>query len=213
MTPEELAFARAARGFMPDDEGQALYRAGLAAASRVGGPLVEIGTYCGKSSLYLGPAARAAGTVVMTIDHHRGSEELQVGWDHHDPDVVDPVTGRMDSLPFARRAVEDAGLERHVILVVGESTAVAAVWPGTAAMVFIDGGHGEKVAWADYRSWSPKVAAGGCLAIHDVFADPSAGGRPPWEMYRAALDSGRFVEDGEHGCGSLRVLWKVGEPA
>src|SRR3712207_4626134 len=106
---------------MPEDEGMALYEAGLAAARSGLGPLLEVGTYCGKSSVYLGAAARTGGTVLFTIDRHRGSEENQSGWQHHDRDVVDERTGRMDTLPFFRRTIEDAVLEDAVICVVGSS--------------------------------------------------------------------------------------------
>jgi predicted O-methyltransferase YrrM len=198
--------ARAAKGFMPDEEGLALYRAGLQAAKSGLGPLLEVGTYCGKSAIYLGAAAKEGGTILFTVDHHRGSEENQPGWPHHDPTLVDPRTGRMDTLPLARRAVEDAGLEESVVLVVGESAVVAGMWSTPLALLFIDGGHAVEVEWADYRSWTPKVAAGGWLAIHDVFADPAEGGRPPYEIYCAALESGQWTEDRSAGCGSLRVL-------
>jgi hypothetical protein len=204
-----LAHARAVKGFMPDDEGLALYKTGVVAGRTALGPLVEIGTYCGKSAMYLGAAAQATTSVLMSVDHHRGSEENQAGWEHHDSTLVDRVSGRMDTLPLARRAVEDAGLENHVVLVVGESTRVAAVWSTPLALLFIDGGHGSAVAWADYRAWTPKVAPGGYLAIHDVFPDPRDGGRPPYELYCAAIESGEWVEDGL-GCGSLRVLRRTG---
>jgi MMP 1-O-methyltransferase len=201
-----IACARSVRGFMPDDEGMALYRAGLLAAGSGLGPLLEVGTYCGKSAVYLGAAAREVGAVLVTVDHHRGSEENQAGWEHHDDAVVDPRTGRMDTLPFARASIEAAGLEDHVILVVGGSTTVASAWSTPLALLFIDGGHGEQVAWADYRAWAPKVAAGGWMAIHDVFPDPADGGRPPYELYCDALSSGAWTEAEALGCGSLRVL-------
>jgi predicted O-methyltransferase YrrM len=204
-----LAQARAAKGFMPDDEGLALYRAGLTAASTGLGPLLEVGTYCAKSAVYLGAAARRQGTVLFTVDHHRGSEENQTGWAHHDPSVVDASTGRMDTLPWARRTLEGAGLEDDVVLVVGRSATVAAHWRTPLALVFIDGGHGTDVAWADYRAWSPQVAAGGLLAIHDVFPDPAGGGRPPYQLFCEAQASGAFDEVPGAGCGSLRVLRRL----
>src|SRR3954453_23389186 len=89
-----LEVARAAKGFMPDDEGLALHRAGRAGAATGLGPLLEVGTYCGKSAVYLGAAARADGSLLFTVDHHRGSEENQAGWEHHDTSVVDVSTGR-----------------------------------------------------------------------------------------------------------------------
>ncbi len=213
-TDDWLALARSAKGFMPDDEGVALYQAGLVAAHGVSPsrPFLEIGTYCGKSAVYLGAAAEETGTVLFSVDHHRGSEENQAGWEHHDPALVDPASGRMDTLPWARRTVERAALEESVILVVGPSTVVAAQWTTPLALLFIDGGHGREVAWADYRGWAPKVAPGGLLAIHDVFADPADGGRPPYELFCAALASGRFEACPELGCGSLRVLRRAAEP-
>ena len=197
-----LGRAQAAKGFMPHEEGLALHRAGLAAASL--GPLLEVGAYCGKSTVYLGAAAREAGTVVFSLDHHRGSEENQAGWEHHDPAVVDPRTGRMDTLAWWRRTVEEAGLEPWVVGIVGDSPTVAAHWGTPLGLVFIDGGHGAEPAWADYRGWAPWVRPGGLLAIHDVFPDPADGGRPPYEVWCAALASGDYAE--EPGWGSLRVL-------
>ena len=192
---------------MPDDEGLALARAAAAAATTRDGPWLEIGSYCGKSAVYLGMAARRAGTVLFTVDHHRGSEENQAGWEHHDASLVDPATGHMDTLPTFRRTIADAGLEDVVVAIVGRSTTVAAHWSTPLAFLFIDGGHGEEVAWADYRAWVPKLAVGGVLAIHDVFPDPADGGRPPFELYTQAVVSGGFTD--ESSTGSLRVLRRV----
>jgi hypothetical protein len=202
--------ARRAKGFMPEAEGLALYDAGRRAAHL--GPLLEIGSWCGKSAVYLGAAAGEAGTVLFSVDHHRGSEELQPGWEHHDPDVVDSRTGRIDTLPWFRRTVEEAALEATVVAVVGESTAVAAHWRTELGMVFVDGGHGPAAAHADYRAWSPWVCLGGLLAIHDVFPDPAAGGRPPFEVWALASASGDFVDEADAGVGSLRVLRRVRAP-
>ncbi|TML91070.1 MAG: class I SAM-dependent methyltransferase [Actinobacteria bacterium] len=204
-----LEHARRATGFMSENEGLALHRAGLDAAGA--GPLLEIGSYCGKSAVYLGAAARERGTVLFSIDHHRGSEENQPGWEHHDARLVDAATGRIDTLPCFRRTIEAAGLEDTVIAVVGESPTVARHWGTPLGLVFIDGGHGEDPAHRDYESWSPHVAPDGLLAIHDVFPDPADGGRPPYEIYVRALASGAFVEVSDAGEGSLRVLRRVGD--
>jgi MMP 1-O-methyltransferase len=205
--PSWLSIARRAKGFMPDDEGLALHRAGLEASKSASGPFLEVGTYCGKSAVYLGAAARQTGRVLFSVDHHHGSEELQPGWSHHDPAVVDRLTGQIDTLPWARRNIREAGLERDVVLVVGESVTVARAWAEPLSLLFIDGGHGEEVAWADYRSWAPKVADGGTLAIHDVFADPRDGGQVPYDLYCAAVASGEFRQVG--AVGSLRLLARV----
>ncbi|HEV2368486.1 MAG TPA: class I SAM-dependent methyltransferase [Acidimicrobiales bacterium] len=209
MEPRLLARAREAKGFMPDDEGLALHAAARRAAETGLGPLLEVGTYCGKSAVYLGAAARAGSTVLFTVDHHRGSEENQAGWEHHDASTVDAASGRMDTLPIFRRTMESAGLEDVVVAIIGDSPTVARHWGTPLAFLFIDGGHGSEPAWADYRGWAPHVAAGGRLAIHDVFPDPADGGRPPYELYCHALDSGAFKELEDESCGSLRVLLRT----
>jgi MMP 1-O-methyltransferase len=198
--------ALAANGFMPPEEGDALYEAAMAAGAGVPGlPFLEVGSYCGRSTVWLGAAARERGTVVFAVDHHRGSEENQPGWEWHDPTLVDPEVGVMDTLPFFRRTILHAGLEDVVVATVGRSPAVARAWRPPLAFVFIDGGHGEEPARLDYELWTPHVAMGGLLAIHDVFPDPADGGRPPYEqIFLPALESGRFGL--VSATGSLRVL-------
>ena len=209
MTDDWRQHALAATGFMPPEEGDALHAAALAAAAAVpGAPFVEVGSYCGRSTVWLGAAARTARTIVFAVDHHRGSEENQAGWEWHDPAVVDGRTGLMDTLPFFRATIHDAGLEEHVVAVVGRSPDVARHWSTPAALVFIDGGHGVEPARADYEGWAQHVAVGGTLAIHDVFPDPADGGRPPYEqIFLPALQSGRFRLTS--ATGSLRVLTRV----
>jgi MMP 1-O-methyltransferase len=199
--------AESARGFMPPEEGGALFET-AAQYARLG-PVAEIGTYCGKSTIYLAAAASQAGQLVVTVDHHRGSEEIQPGWEHHDPELVDPATGQMDSLPFFRASLAAAGLEKHVIAVIGASPDVARLWRTPLGMLFIDGGHSEIHVVADYEGWAPWVVHGGALAFHDVFPDPSDGGQAPYLAYRRALDSGAFKEVSVTG--SLRVLQRVGD--
>ncbi|MFF1460890.1 class I SAM-dependent methyltransferase [Streptomyces sp. NPDC058330] len=205
--PEVLAAFEAAKGFMPVREGLALYAAATEAAS-LGLPLLEVGTYCGRSTVLLAAAARAAGVTALTVDHHRGSEEQQPGWEYHDPSVVDPELGLMDTLPTFRRTLHRAGLEQHVVALVGRSPQVAAVWGGRLGFVFVDGGHTDEHATGDYEGWAPKVADGGLLAVHDVFPDPADGGQAPYRIYRRALESGAFTEVSVTD--SLRVLRRTG---
>lgn len=199
------AAAETATGFMPADEGQALYAAAAVAAPR--GLLGEVGTYCGKSTLYLAAAAREAGSSVVTVDHHRGSEENQVGWEYHDTTLVDPRTGRLDTLPHLRRTLEAAGVEDVVTAVVGRFEAVGRWWTTPLAMLFLDGGHTEVQAQADYEAWSRHVEPGGLLVVHDVFPDPADGGQAPYHVVQRALGEG-FVE--QSVTGSLRVLRRQG---
>lgn len=207
-TLRELALST--KGFMPADEGDALHTAAVAAGESLPGrPWVEVGSYCGRSTIWLGDAARTTGATLFAVDHHRGSEENQSGWEHHDPEVVDVRVDKMDTLPFFRRAIHDAGLEDHVVGVVGRSPTVARAWSTPLAFLFIDGGHGVEPARADFEGWTPHVAVGGTLAIHDVFPDPADGGRPPYEqIYLPAVESGRF--ELASVTGSLRTLTRVG---
>jgi predicted O-methyltransferase YrrM len=199
--------AQQARGFMPPAEGAALFAAAARYCSA--GPIAEIGTYCGKSTIYLAAAASQAGQLVLTVDHHRGSEENQPGWEYHDAYLVDPVVGKLDTLPWFRRTLATAGLEEHVIAIVGRSADVARLWRAPLGMLFIDGGHTQRAATADYEGWAPWVAVGGALAIHDVFPDPADGGRPPFEIYQRAMASGAFKEISVNG--SLRVLERTSD--
>lgn len=208
--PERLfALADRVQGFLPAGEGRALYDAALRYLD--GGVGVEIGTYCGKSTLLLGAAAQQTAGVLYTIDHHHGSEEHQPGWEYHDASLVDEVTGLFDTLPTFRRTLDAAGLDDHVVAVVGKSPVVASGWRAPLRFLFIDGGHSEAAANQDFEGWAKWVAVGGALAIHDVFPDPKDGGRPPYYIYRRALDSGQFQE--VSATGSLRVLERVsGQP-
>jgi predicted O-methyltransferase YrrM len=142
--------------------------------------------------------------VLYSLDHHHGSEENQSGWEHFDSELVDPLDGRLNTLTSWQRTIALAKLERTVVGLVGPSTVVAAHFDQPLDLLFIDGGHGHDVAWADYNTWTPKVNAGGRLLIHDVFENPADGGRPPYEIYCAAIASGLFRDEGAQG--SLRIL-------
>ncbi|MET8980525.1 class I SAM-dependent methyltransferase [Streptomyces sp. NPDC004539] len=205
--PEVLDAFLGAKGFMPEDEGLALYAAAVG-VGELGLPLLEVGTYCGRSAVLLADAARRAGVVALTVDHHRGSEEQQPGWEYHDPETVDPELGLMDTLPTFRRTLHRAGLEDHVVALVGRSPQIARLWNSPLGLVFIDGGHTDEHATADYEGWAPHLAEGGLLVIHDVFPDPEDEftGQAPYRIYLRALDSGEFEEIGVTG--SLRVLRK-----
>jgi MMP 1-O-methyltransferase len=202
-TTEELfALAEQVTGFMPADEGRALFDA--AATYLADGIGVEIGTYCAKSTVLLGAAARQTGGVVYTIDHHHGSEEHQPGWEYHDESMVDAVTGLFDTLPTARHTLDAAGLDDHVVAIVGRSPVVARGWRTPLRLLFIDGGHTEEAAQRDFESWAKWVDVGGALIIHDVFPNPDEGGQAPYHIYCRALDTGDFRE--MSATGSMRVL-------
>jgi len=180
------------KGFLAEDEAQALYQYALTCSQK--GPLLEVGSYCGKSTLYLGCAAQQNQSVVYAVDHHRGSEEHQLGEEYHDADLFDASISLMDTFKAFRRNMRDAQLDDTVVPIVSSSSTAARFWHTPLSMVFIDGGHSFAAAEADYRSWAVHVQIGGILAIHDLFPDPNKGGQAPITIYRLALASGLFEE-------------------
>jgi len=184
ISPDEV------KGFLHPDEGARLYE--LAGASARLGPCLEVGSYCGKSTVYLGEACRAHNQLLYAVDHHRGSEEHQLGEEFHDADLFDKEVGAMDSFREFRRTVDAAGLADTVVPIVATSALAARYWNTPLGLVFIDGGHSEAAALTDYRSWSTAVCPGGILAIHDIFPDPQDGGQAPYQIYKLALASGLF---------------------
>lgn len=180
------------KGFLPEEEGNHLYE--LARQASQLGPCLEIGSYCGKSAVYLGRACKENGSVLFSIDHHRGSEEHQPGEAYHDRDLFDDDTGKMDSFKAFRKTIADADLEETVVPIVAKSELVARCWATPLAMVFIDGGHSLDAALTDYSSWARHVMPGGFLVIHDIFPDPAEGGQAPYIVYKLALGSGLFEE-------------------
>jgi predicted O-methyltransferase YrrM len=180
------------KGFLARDEAQALYDAALQLSPRA--PVLEIGSYCGKSTLYLGSACKKAGGVLYALDHHRGSEEHQLGEEYHDPDLYDASAELMDTFREFRKNMRAAKLEDTVIPIVAASRLAARGWHTPLSMVFIDGGHSLQAAMTDYQSWASHIIPGGILAIHDLFPNPAEGGQAPITIYRLALASGLFEE-------------------
>ena len=212
MEEELKRAAEAATGFMPVAEGLALCETAEAYAAV--GPVLEVGSYCGKSAIYLAAGVRAARTAgirqqVVTVDHHRGSEEHQPGWEYHDPHLIDRESGRFDTLPRLRATIAAAGIEDDVVVIVGRSVDVARLWRTPLGLLFIDGGHTDAAARWDYEGWAPWVALSGVLAIHDVYPDPADGGQAPFRIYQRALASGAFTEVRHEG--SLRILERTAD--
>ena len=191
---EEIsALADQTKGFLSDAEGRALHRAGhLVGGDATLQTWVEIGAWCGKSTAFLGLAAQEVGATLFSVDHHHGSEEQQRGWPYFDEELVDPADGRLNTLPHWQRTIALAGLENAVVGIVGDSTQIAPHFEKAIGLLFLDGGHGEEIAWSDFRRWQPKIAIEGLLLLHDVFPDPRDGGRPPFEIFETALASGDY---------------------
>lgn len=204
LSPELNQIVDATKGFMPPREAAALFDAATLAKP---GIWLEIGTYCGKSTVILGGAAQACGATVLAVDHHRGSEENQVGWEWHDESLVDPLAGKLDTLPSLRATLRLAGLEATVTPIIGSTQSVGTWWTTPLEFLFLDGNHTEEVAQHDYAAFAQHVVPNGILAIHDVFPDPADGGQPPWHVVQRAVDTGAFKEISVTD--SLRVLRRI----
>jgi len=178
------------KGFLHPAEGTRLYELGREACAL--GPCLEVGSYCGKSTLYLGSGVREGGGQLFALDHHRGSEEHQLGEEYHDAALYDSAIGRMDTLPSLRRTLALADLEANVIPIVATSAQLGCVWRIPLSLVFIDGGHSFAAAETDLRAWMGHVLPGGYLAIHDIFASQSEGGQAPRHILQLAQASGLF---------------------
>ena len=195
------------KGFLDHNEGICLYNHALSSSKK--GPILEIGSYCGKSTIYIATAAKEYNCSVYSIDHHTGSEENQVGWEYHDIELFDEETGKINSFPEFMRNLRKANLLDTVIPIVSDSSLVSRDWKIPLSMVFIDGGHTMEAAFNDFNNWKDKIIKGGILAIHDVFPNPDDGGRPPFEIYRKALSEKNFKE--VEAVKSLRILEKLNE--
>ncbi len=205
MIPDLPADIDQIKGFLAEDEAQALYEHAMACSEA--GPVLEIGSYCGKSTIYLGLACRQNGGTVFALDHHRGSEEHQQGEFFHDPDLYDSGEGLMDTFKEFRRNIRNAGLDTTVVPIVAGSEEASRHWQTSLAMVFIDGGHSLDAALLDYRCWTAHLMRGGILAIHDLFDDAHEGGQAPYAVYRMARASGLFEDLGQvNTLGLLRRL-------
>lgn len=194
------------KGFLDPQEGATLYRQALGLPGQV--PCLEIGSYCGKSTLYLGTACRERGAVLFAVDHHRGSEEHQPGEAYFDPDLAVAGGAGVDTFAAFRDTLLRADLESTVVPIVAPSAVAAKAWATQLGLVFIDGGHSMDAALTDYRCWAPRLMTGGILAIHDIFPDPADGGRPPFEIWQLARGSGLFEEVAL--VGTLGLLRRLG---
>jgi len=178
------------KGFIDDDEAARLHD--VTKAASIKGPVLEIGSYCGKSAYIIGNACKKNNSILFTIDHHQGSEEQQPGEEYFDPDLYDDKTGAINTFPFLRNTLQKAALEEAVVPIVTSSAIAGKMWQTPIAMLFIDGGHSFKAALNDYMTWSPHLLAGGYLVIHDIFLDPSKGGQAPRQVYEKAVESGGY---------------------
>ncbi len=190
------------KGFLDQREAHCLYTIALEAGQK--GPCLEIGSYCGKSAVYLGTACKENSTVLFSIDHHTGSEEQQPGEEYFDPDLFDKETGKIDTLRFFRKTITDFDLDDVVIPLVGRSATIGRAWETPLSLIFIDGSHAYESVLNDYEIWAKNLMIGGNLLFHDIFPDPAKGGQAPYLVYQKAVASGIYEE--KPMCESLGIL-------
>ena len=172
------------KGFMPPHEGEVLIK--WASKFSIKGVIMEIGTYCGKSSIYLSVGAKKNNQIVFTLDHHLGSEEHQINEEYFDKEIYDYSEKRVNTLPLLIQNINHFKIE-NIVPIISESTKASINWDTNLGILFIDGGHSFESANNDYLCWEPKIIKGGALIIHDIFENPSDGGQAPYEIYQKAL--------------------------
>jgi MMP 1-O-methyltransferase len=186
----DFKLAAAIKGFMHDDEALLLYNTSLKAAET--GPILEIGSYCGKSAYFIGLAAKEKDSILFSVDHHKGSEEQQPGEEYFDPDLFDEKANRINTLPIFESTLEKTSLEEFVVPIAAKSATAGKMWSTPLSMLFIDGGHSLEDALRDYNTWEKHIFKDGFLVIHDIFFDPEKGGQAPRTVYEKALNSGKY---------------------
>lgn len=186
----DFEFASSIKGFMHDDEALLLYKTSLKAAQK--GPILEIGSYCGKSAYFIGLACKERNSILFSVDHHKGSEEQQVGQEYFDPDLFDTNSNRINTLPLFESTIEKASLTNDVVPIVAASSIAGKMWSTDLSMLFIDGGHSIEDVLEDYNIWEKHILKNGFLVIHDIFSDPEEGGQAPRIIYEKALESGKY---------------------
>jgi len=192
------------KGFLSHEEGLFLYR--LTKEYCMKGVAVEIGSYCGKSACYIGQACKENNTYLVTIDHHRGSEEQQLGQEYFDPQEFDYKKNRVNTLPTLLKNISKFNLDNSIRAIVSDSASAAESLEDDLDIVFIDGSHTFESARLDYASWKGKIRKGGILAIHDIYDTEVDGGQAPKEIYEKALKENFELIERVNSLVALRLI-------
>jgi precorrin-6B methylase 2 len=128
-------------GWLTEEEGRELAR--LAEGKAV----LEVGSYCGRSTICLAQQAKFV-TAVDTFDG-RGT------------------AGAGDTLPLFQRNIRRHGAGEKVTVSRGESAAVLPNLPPVYDLVFIDGSHDRDSVLADAMAAQRLLRPGGVIAFHD----------------------------------------------
>lgn len=143
-------------------EGEVLYH--LALKSK--GKIVEIGSWKGKSTIWLAKGSEAGSRQkVYAIDPHTGSEE-----ERGDGKAV----WTFDAF---QQNISHADVAKYVVPIIKTSLEGIYDVPGRIGLVFIDGATDYESVKKDFEAWIPKIAVGGIVAFHDSFGIGGAGVR------------------------------------
>jgi len=179
------------KGFLHESEAVCLFR--YCTKLNALGSALEIGSYCGKSTVFMGQAYREG-----------GSEEHQQGQQYHDPELWDTQLSGVNTFSYFRQTINQFNLDDIVMPIVAPSKVVAKNWCMPLALVFVDGGHSEAAADHDVLAWSRFIEPGGALVIHDIYKNETEGGQAPKNAMLKLLAQGCFYL--ERKVGSLVVL-------
>jgi MMP 1-O-methyltransferase len=160
-------------GWLDPDEGRLLYR--LAAEADPAGHIVEIGSWHGRSTIWLAAGARAGrGARVFAIDPHTGTHLRKAG----------ETTDRILHTNLVRAGVRD-----QATILVTTSERAAAEWSGSISLLWIDGDHEYESARRDYLLWEPHLLADAVVALHDTFVWPG----PERVVRELLIEKGSFT--------------------
>jgi MMP 1-O-methyltransferase len=143
-------------GWLGPDEGRLLYR--LAAEADPAGAIVEIGSWHGRSTIWLAAGAQSGrGARVTAIDPHIGTNLRPEG---------------ATTEQILRRNLADAEVAELVDVVAATSEHVAATWTRPVSLLWIDGDHSYESVKKDFELWEPFLMPEAAVALHDTFVWP-----------------------------------------
>lgn len=179
-------------GWLGRAEGRLLYR--LAGEADPAGTIVEIGSWHGRSTIWLAAGAvTGRGAPVVAVDPHTGTHLRSDG---------------ASTEPVLRENLARAGLANQVEIVVATSEVAAADWSRPISLLWIDGDHSYESALRDFQLWEPHLLPDAVVALHDTFVTTG----PERVVRELLVASGRFTSfmhaettTAARRCGSLTL--------
>ncbi len=155
MLEETKRLVKRIDGWLTDNEGELLYN--LAKSCKGDGVIVEIGSWKGKSTIWLAKGSKAGNKLkVYAVDPHTGSSE------HRE------MYGKVWTFEEFRRNIKDARVDDIVIPVLKTSEQATKFFDEPVEFIFIDGAHEYQLVKLDFELWFPRLIDGGIIAFHDT---------------------------------------------